>query len=161
MATILIIEENVTWKKRLSEALAPTHRLTFCKSPAESVAPMRKEAYDIIICDLPTGRDSAVEMVQDLIQETPLARVMVTSHDEKAELIVRLIRLGVFDFISKPYSGDRIKLAVTQAMENRSLKNEIDYLRRQQDVVYDFSRIIAVSPSMQKVMTATEKACQH
>lgn len=157
MATILIIEDNTTWKKCLTEALAPSHRLTFCKSFAESVVTMRKAAYEIIICDLPAGQDNAFEAVQNLIQETPSARILVTSRDEKADLIVRLMRLGVFDFIGKPYSGDRISLAVSQALENRSLKNEIDYLRRQQDVIYDFDRIIAVSPSMQKVIGAMRK----
>ena len=157
MATILIIEENPEVKKRLTEGLLPIHRVTFCRCPAEAAEPMRKAAYDIVICDLPAKPDSAVSFIQNLLQETPHARVIVTSQDERAEMIVRLIRMGVFDFIGKPYSADRIKLAVSQAMENRSLRNEIDYLRRQQDVVYDFAGIIAVSPSMQKVITTMRK----
>ncbi len=157
MAAILIIEQDGTWRTRLVEALAPTHRLTFCKSPAKAVAPLRKAAYEVIICDLTAAREEAVEFIQDLVQEVPQSRIMVTSPEEKAEFIVRLIRLGVFDFIGKPYSVDRIRLAVSQAMENRSLKNEIDYLRRQQDVVYDFSKIIAKSRSMQQVMGTMKK----
>jgi len=157
MAAILIIEQDGTWRTRLVEALAPTHRLTFCKSPAKAVAPLRKAAYEVIICDLTAAREDAVEFIQGLVQEVPQSRIMVTSPEEKAEFIVRLIRLGVFDFIGKPYSVDRIRLAVSQAMENRSLKNEIDYLRRQQDVVYDFSKIIAKSRSMQQVMGTMTK----
>jgi len=157
MAAILIIEQDGTWRTRLVEALAPTHRLTFCKSPAKAVAPLRKAAYEVIICDLTAAREEAVEFIQGLVQEVPQSRIMVTSPEEKAEFIVRLIRLGVFDFIGKPYSVDRIRLAVSQAMENRSLKNEIDYLRRQQDVVYDFSKIIAKSRSMQRVMGTMKK----
>jgi len=157
MAAILIIEQDGTWRTRLVEALAPTHRLTFCKSPAKAVAPLRKAAYEVIICDLTAAREEAVEFIQGLVQEVPQSRIMVTSPEEKAEFIVRLIRLGVFDFIGKPYSVDRIRLAVSQAMENRSLKNEIDYLRRQQDVVYDFSKIIAKSRSMQRVMGTMTK----
>jgi len=157
MAAILIIEQDGTWRTRLVEALAPTHRLTFCKSPAKAVAPLRKAAYEVIICDLTAAREEAVEFIQDLVQEVPQSRIMVTSPEERAEFIVRLIRLGVFDFIGKPYSVDRIRLAVSQAMENRSLKNEIDYLRRQQDVVYDFSKIIAKSRSMQRVMGTMTK----
>jgi len=157
MAAILIIEQDVTWRTRLVEALAPTHHLTFCKSPAKAVAPLRKAAYEVIICDLTAAREEAVEFIQDLVQEVPQSRIMVTSPEERAEFIVRLIRLGVFDFIGKPYSVDRIRLAVSQAMENRSLKNEIDYLRRQQDVVYDFSKIIAKSRSMQQVMGTMKK----
>jgi len=157
MAAILIIEQDGTWRTRLVEALAPTHSLTFCKSPAKAVAPLRKAAYEVIICDLTAAREEAVEFIQDLVQEVPQSRIMVTSPEERAEFIVRLIRLGVFDFIGKPYSVDRIRLAVSQAMENRSLKNEIDYLRRQQDVVYDFSKIIAKSRSMQQVMGTMKK----
>ena len=157
MAAILIIEQDGTWRTRLVKALAPTHRLTFCKSPAKAVAPLRKAAYEVIICDLTAAREDAVEFIQGLVQEVPQSRIMVTSPEEKAEFIVRLIRLGVFDFIGKPYSVDRIRLAVSQAMENRSLKNEIDYLRRQQDVVYDFSKIIAKSRSMQQVMGTMTK----
>ncbi len=157
MAAILIIEQDGTWRTRRVEALAPTHSLTFCKSPAKAVAPLRKAAYEVIICDLTAAREEAVEFIQDLVQEVPQSRIMVTSPEERAEFIVRLIRLGVFDFIGKPYSVDRIRLAVSQAMENRSLKNEIDYLRRQQDVVYDFSKIIAKSRSMQQVMGTMKK----
>jgi len=157
MAAILIIEQDGNWRTRLVEALASTHRLTFCKSPAKAVALLQKAAYEVIICDLTAAREAAVEFIQDLVQEVPQSRIMVTSPEEKAEFIVRLIRLGVFDFIDKPYSADRIRLAVSQAMENRSLKNEIDYLRRQQDVVYDFSKIIAKSRSMQQVMGTMKK----
>jgi len=39
-------------------------------------------------------------------------------------------------------------------MENHSLKNEIDYLRREQDVIYDTDRIISVSPAMQSTMAS-------
>jgi transcriptional regulator with PAS, ATPase and Fis domain len=51
-------------------------------------------------------------------------------------------------------------LAVYKALENRSLKNEIDYLRRQQDVVYDSERIIAVSPAMREVIHTIQKLSQ-
>ena len=51
-------------------------------------------------------------------------------------------------------------MSVHQALENRSLKNEIDYLRREQDVVYDYNRIIAVSPAMRSVMKTIKRLAQ-
>ena len=157
MATILIREENATWKALLSGALALSHRVTYCTDLSDVSEYMRKAVYDIIIFDLQAGQEAEMSLIQNLVKEAPHTRVIVTSQSEKAELIVRLIRIGVFDFVSKPYPADRIKLAVVQAMENRSLKNEIDYLRRQQDIIYDYDRIIAVSASMQKVMSTIKK----
>lgn len=157
MANILIIEEISTWKTLLSEALAPAHRLTFCKNLAEASGQMRRAVYDIIICDLQGGRDDSFRSIHDLIKESPDSRIIVTSPDEKAEMIVKLLRMGVFDFMVKPYSAERMGQAVTQALENRSLKNEIDYLRRQQDIIYDYDRIIAFSQSMQRVLSTIKK----
>jgi len=51
-------------------------------------------------------------------------------------------------------------LSVQQALENRGLKNEIDYLRREQDVVYDYNRVVAVSPAMQNVMKTIKRLAQ-
>jgi transcriptional regulator with PAS, ATPase and Fis domain len=51
-------------------------------------------------------------------------------------------------------------LAVRRALETRSLKNEIDYLRREQDVIYDPDRIIAFSPAMQQAMASMRRLSQ-
>jgi transcriptional regulator with GAF, ATPase, and Fis domain len=51
-------------------------------------------------------------------------------------------------------------MAVNQAIEKRRMKNEIDYLRRQQDVVYDYDRIIAVSPAMREIMDTIKRLAQ-
>jgi transcriptional regulator with PAS, ATPase and Fis domain len=71
--------------------------------------------------------------------------------------VVKVIRNGAFDFVVKPYSAEKIELAVNQALEKESLRNEIDYLRRQQDIIYDFDRVLAVSPVMKKVIATVKK----
>ena len=83
--------------------------------------------------------------------------MLVVSGQTKTETVVQAIKAGAFDFIVKPYSSSRIRIAVEQAVENRALKNEIDYLRRTQDITYDFDRIIAISPDMRKVISTLRK----
>jgi DNA-binding NtrC family response regulator len=70
---------------------------------------------------------------------------------------VRSLKGGAFDFIVKPFSAERIRIAVQQALEFRSLKNEIDYLRHEQDIIYDFDKIIAFSPTMKDVIKTLKK----
>jgi DNA-binding NtrC family response regulator len=71
--------------------------------------------------------------------------------------VVRSLKGGAFDFIVKPFSAERIRIAVQQALECRSLKNEIDYLRHEQDIIYDFDKIIAFSPVMKDVIKTLKK----
>ena len=157
MATVLIIEENTACMALLSKALGSTHRLTFCEDLASAAEHMKKVVYDVIIFDLQASKDAEIDFARKLLKEAPYARLIATSESEQAELIVGLIRVGVFDFLRKPYRADKINLAVSLAMENRSLRNEIDYLRRQQDVIYDYDRIIAVSPPMRQLMATIKK----
>jgi DNA-binding NtrC family response regulator len=157
MATVLIIEANTACMALLSKALGSAHRLTFCEDFAGAAEHMKKVVYDVILFDLQASKNAEINLARKLLKEAPHARLIATSDSERAELIVGLIKVGVFDFIRKPYPADKIKLAVSQAMENRSLRNEIDYLRRQQDVIYDYDRIIAVSPPMRQVMATIKK----
>ncbi len=70
---------------------------------------------------------------------------------------MKAVKAGAADFLTKPLIAEKLRLAVGKAIETRSLRNEIDYLRRQQDVAYDYERIIAESPSMKVVMDSIKR----
>ena len=97
---------------------------------------------------------NSIEKLQEYAPSTP---IIVTGHQNDSQLIVRAVKAGAFDFVTKPYPPEKIKLSVNQALEHRSLKNEIDYLRREQDVVYDYEQIIAVSATMQEVIKTIKR----
>ena len=159
MRRVLIIEENESWKTLLSKALATGYQTSLCPNETEASNKLLKEAYDVILMDmdLRPNLSEEVDFVRRFCQTAPHTPIIVTSQSEKAELIVKAIKAGATDFIAKPYSGEKIKLAINHALENKSLKNEIDYLRRQQDVIYDIERIVSVSPLMKKAISMVRK----
>jgi DNA-binding NtrC family response regulator len=157
MTKILIIEESDKWRGVLSRALSRLYELTYWPNGNGTYEKLEREKSDAIILDLGIKREdgfSLLRRLQSTIANTP---VIVTSETEKAELVVKAIKKGAFDFVPKPYSTERIKLVVEQALENRTLKNEIDYLRREQDIIYSFDRIIAYSPAMKQVIATLKK----
>ncbi len=157
MAKILIIEESRNWRSVLSKALSGLYELTYWPNGHDIHEMLRLEKSDAIILDLQIKRQDGfgfLEQLKPTIMNTP---VIVTSKIEKAELVVKAIKGGAFDFVPKPYSTERIKLVVEQALENRTLKHEIDYLRREQDIIYSFDRIIAQSPAMKQVIATLKK----
>ncbi len=98
-----------------------------------------------------------VDNIQALKEKAPYTPLIVVSERDKTDVVVQVIRAGAFDFISKPYSTNRMRIAVSQALEQRAMRNEIDYLRRTQDIPYDFDKIIAVSPVMSKVINTLKR----
>lgn len=153
MAKLLIIEQDHTSQTIASEALS-SHRIDFCPALSDACKWLQKESFDVVIANIDSNQVANIQILKEKIPNTPL---VVASGTDRTDLVVHSIRAGAFDYITKPYSPARIRIAVEQALEHRSLRSEIDYLRRTQEITYDFDKIIAFSPGMQKVISTLRK----
>ncbi len=146
--------------RTLADALAADYHISAAPNVPDATKRLTKETFSVIVLDLMDNGSEMVNILQTLSQLSPDTPVIVIGDPHDARLIVKAIKAGAFDYVTRPYPPEKIKLSVHQALENRSLKNEIDYLRREQDVVYDYNRIIAVSPAMQNVMKNIKRLAQ-
>jgi len=146
--------------RRLADALAGDYHISAAPNVLDAAKRLAKEAFSAIVLDLTDNGSDMVNILQTLNQLSPDTPVIVIGKHHDTRLIVKAIKAGAFDFVTRPYPPEKIKLSIHQALENRSLKNEIDYLRREQDVVYDYNRIIAVSPAMQNIMKTIKRLAQ-
>ena len=156
-ASIFIIGAVDAETRKLADALAVDYQIAAAPGMADAVGRLKKESFSAIIFDLPEGEINLAEIIDSLQNTAPDAPVIILGRQNDAGLIVEAIKAGAFDFVTKPYPPEKIQLSVSKALENRSLKNEIDYLRREQDVVYDYDRIIAVSPAMRNVIDTIKR----
>jgi DNA-binding NtrC family response regulator len=160
MDRILIIGEAEDETRRIADVLAAGYSISAAPSVSEAAGRIKNETFSAILFDLRDASADLENIIQILQEHAPLTPIIVTSAMNDAELIVRAIKAGAADFLTKPFVDEKIRLAVHQAIENRRLKNEIDYLRRQQDVEYDQDRIIAVSPVMQEIMGTIKRVAR-
>jgi DNA-binding NtrC family response regulator len=157
---ILIIGNDEAQTRSFADALAAEFQISATPGVADAVERMKKNTFKAIILDLADDDALITHNLQSLQQDAPYTPIIVTSAQQDADIVVKAVKAGAFDYITKPFSSEKLKLAIYKALETRSLKNEIDYLRRQQDVVYDPERIIAVSPTMQEVIQTIRKLSQ-
>lgn len=156
MISVLIFEKDAEWRKVLSEALAEGHDLIF-RDDSDARAVIQSKQFNLIIIDLlsvPSGVFKLLGWIKSTVPEVP---VIITSQSETAELVVKAIKQGAFDFIVKPFSSARIGHVVQQALADRNFKNEINYLRHEQDIIYNFDHVVAESPNMKAVLNTLRK----
>ena len=154
---IIIIGGAAEETRSLGEVLATDYHISAATNVMEAAKRMAKEAFTAVVFSLRGNDSDVVNILQTLQQLSPNTPVVIIGDPHDTRLIVNAIKAGAFDFLTRPCPPEKIRLALHQALENRSLKNEIDYLRREQDAVYDYNRIIAVSPAMQKVIESIKK----
>jgi DNA-binding NtrC family response regulator len=157
---ILIVGEIEAEVQALAEALAQEFILSLAGTLPEARKRLQKEGFALIIFD---AREEAAQMtdtLRALQQLAPFTPIIVTSLHQDARTIVAAVKAGAADFIARPLTIEKLRLSAHRLMENQRLKNEIDYLRREQDVIYDTDRIIAVSPAMQGAMASIRRLAQ-
>ncbi len=157
MKKILIIEDNINWQKYLSNALGQDYKLYFCYDDETIIRRLHLENFNLVIFNIDFRPEDPFALLKKIKSALSNIPVIITSRTEKAELVVRCIKEGAFDFITKPYIAEKIFLSVEKAFKNRGLKGELDYLRHEQDIIYDFDRIVAASPIMKDTIKVLKK----
>jgi DNA-binding NtrC family response regulator len=157
---ILIIGEVEEEAGAYADALAQDFTLSFAPSILDAGKRLQKEAFALLLFDLRDRHTEIEGVLGALHQLSPHTPVIVVSRVPDSEQIVAAVKAGAADFITKPFAPEKLRHSALRALEHRSLRNEIDYLRREQDVVYDPLRIISVSPAMQKTMSGIRRLAQ-
>jgi len=158
---ILIVGELNEQSRSHADALAADYHISAAPNVLDAAKRCQSESFSAIIFDLVDERLDLAELLHTLQNLSPNTPILVVSEFQQADLIVSAVKAGATDFVTKPIVGEKLKLSLQKALENRSLRNEIDYLRREQDVVYAYDRIIAVSPAMQAVMATIQKMSRN
>lgn len=157
MSSLLVIENDEQWRDLLMDALSGDYLVSYCSTGGDIVQKIKLAHFDLVLLDLENGGPGPLAVLVEVKRLLPFTPVVVTCRTEKAEVVVSAIKLGAQDFIVKPYTAATIKVSLGKALENISLKHEINCLRREQDVIYDLDKIIASSKSMQRVIADVRK----
>ena len=126
--TILIIDDEKTIRWSLSEALRDQYEILDAETAAQGLRLFKERSPDLILLDMKLPDGDGLEILKTLKADDPsLPVIMMTAYGE-VETAVEAMKAGAYDFILKPYSLDKLRVTITNALENQRLKSEIAYL---------------------------------
>jgi len=161
MKDILLVGPAPEWREALKKAVEPVFHLEYCPYDKAISTHLRDKEYLVILLSLHLLESQvSLDLLRQIKRISPFTPVIAMSEEEKTSLVVEVIREGAFDFIAKPFERQKVLLSVERAVESKRLKSEIDYLRREQDIIYDFDAIIASSPVMKRTIGILKKFSQ-
>jgi DNA-binding NtrC family response regulator len=117
----------------------------------EAFEKMRENLFDIIITDLKMPGIDGMEVLRTFRREYPDAIVIMITGFSTVETAVEAMKLGAFDYISKPFTPDEVSIVVKKAIEKKSLLLENIYLRQELQEKYGFPNIVGKSRKMQEI----------
>ena len=113
--------------------------------------------YDLALLDMKLPDINGMDILQRVKCENLDICVIVMTGYSSVKNAVEAMKLGAFDYISKPFTDDELLISVQRALENKGLKEENLALRHQLSERYDFGNIIGEAPQILKIFDAIRK----
>jgi DNA-binding NtrC family response regulator len=160
MSKILIVEDEESIRRVLVRILNEEdsnfeiHEASDGKKGLESIS---KENFDLVLCDIKMPKIDGIELLQRTRKKnSSLPFIMLTGHGN-VETAVESMKLGAYDFISKPPDLNRLLTSVRNALEKKELVTENKILRKKVEKRY---QIIGESKSIKAIHELIDKVAQ-
>jgi DNA-binding NtrC family response regulator len=155
---ILVVDDDLEMCGLLSDALkGEGFSVTATGDSLEASKILKKEDFDVLVTDLKMKGLKGLDLLEETKKVAPLTPVIIITAFGTIESAIRAMKMGAYDYITKPFQMDELLLIVKKALENRLLKKEVVRLRKEVESRYDFHQLIGKSPLMVKIYDLIER----
>ncbi len=155
---ILVVDDDVEMCRMVADILKGAgYSALAVHDSLEAAKLLNKEEFDIVVTDLKMKGLKGLDLLEETKKVAPLTPVIIITAFGTIESAIKAMKLGAYDYITKPFKKDELVLAVRKALENRLLKKEVVRLRREVEFRYHFHQLIGKSPPMLKIYDLIEK----
>ncbi|MBT8261866.1 MAG: sigma-54 dependent transcriptional regulator [Bacteroidia bacterium] len=140
MPKILIIEDEAAIRRVLVKILSEesdTYQVTEAEDGLEGIEKIKKEDYDLILCDIKMPKMDGVEVLEAVKKIKPEVPIVMISGHGDLDTAVNTMRLGAFDYISKPPDLNRLLNTVRIALDRKELVVENKRLKKKVSKNYE------------------------
>jgi len=170
MKQILLIEDEEPIRRVMVRILSDesaSYEITEAENGKQGLSKLEKNPYDLVLCDIKMPKMDGIEVLEAAkAKGLHVPFIMLTGHGN-VETAVEAMKLGAYDFISKPPDLNRLLTAVRHAIENKTLRKENLTLKRkvaqkytivgESDTVLQMKEMIAkVAPTDARVLITGE-----
>ena len=165
MFSVLVVDDEESMRHMLSIILKKEGYDIVCAEGGEQALKiLGKDEFDFVICDIKMPGVDGVDFLkrlkteQDIISQPTI--VMMSAYGT-IDMAIECMRLGAYDYISKPFKADEMILTLKKAEERERLKSENLRFKQALQAEYDFKNIIAKSHQMIEIFQLIKKVADY
>jgi len=160
MSKILIIEDEAAIRRVLVKILSEendTYQVDEAEDGAAGLDKIKNNDYDLVLCDIKMPKMDGVEVLEEVKKIKPeIPMVMISGHGDM-ETAIHTMRLGAFDYISKPPDLNRLLNTVRNALDKKQLVVENKILKKKVSKNYE---MVGESEAISHIKLMIDKVAQ-
>jgi DNA-binding NtrC family response regulator len=155
--TILIVDDDKIIRDSLREFLSlDGYVAEGAENLRQAITRLRTQSFALVIADVHLPDGDGLDLLDILRRDHPRTVVIIITGYGTIESAVRAIKLGAYDYLTKPIVDDELRLAVERALKQRSLIAENDRLRLQLQQKYSLENVLSQNYKMARIFELIE-----
>ncbi len=151
--TILIVDDDLAHLRMLQTVLKSLgHKVETATDGSEAIIMAKEKPCDLILMDVRMANVDGIEALRRIKEFNPALPIIIMTAYSSVDTAVEAMKLGAYDYLTKPLNFEEMKLIIERAMEHLQLKLENRLLKEQVASGNSFAEIIGSSNAMQKVL---------
>jgi len=151
MSNILLIEDEDSIRRVLKKVLQQdnqSYKFTEATDGQEGILTVKKQHFDLILCDIKMPKKDGIEVLDFIRNHTPSTPVVMISGHGNLETAVQAMRMGAFDYISKPPDLNHLLSTVRSALQSESQSISVQKIIKKPNVS---QQMVGESDAMQRI----------
>jgi two-component system, NtrC family, response regulator HydG len=150
---ILLVEDQQATREFVAMILSDAgYRTETAADGAEALRKLEGSSYDLVLADLKLGDMSGIDVLRKAITlEDPPVAIIITAHGT-IENAVEAIKIGAYDYLTKPVGSDDLLMSIGRALKHRELTSRVRKLESQLERDFQIDNLVAKSGRMRQVI---------
>lgn len=155
---ILVVDDEASMREMLSIMLRRDgFDVVEAADGKQGLELYRQSDFELVLSDIRMPHKTGIEMLREIKNQNSEALVIMMTAFSTTEEAVEAMKLGAYDYITKPFKTDEVRLVIAKALEKTDLKRENSALKAALGERYSFSNLVGKSPVMQRVYSLIER----
>jgi DNA-binding NtrC family response regulator len=147
---VLIVDDEAGVRESLRMVLKNTYEAVAVASAPEALSQLQAASVDVVLLDIVMPGIDGLELLEEIRGRHPTLPVVMLTATRTVKTAVTAMKLGAFDYLTKPFDVDQLRVVLDKATENAALVREVEALRSEVGRRYQIDNIVGRSPGMQE-----------
>ena len=155
--TLLIVDDEPGARESLEVILEDDYYVLSVGSGQEALKTLQQKPINLILLDVNMPDMDGLTVLRKIKEQDEEIDVIMVSALNQARKAVDAIKLGAYDYITKPYEPEDILSTVNRVISKQKLYKELDFLRREVEESRGFDQIVSQDKAMQEIFQLIKK----
>jgi two-component system, NtrC family, response regulator PilR len=158
---ILVVDDEESIREFLEIMLKKEgYEVTIAEDGAKAKEVLSKKTFDMVISDLQMPNVTGIELLKYVKESYPdLVFMMITAFGT-TENAVEAMKMGAYDYLTKPFKIDEVRINVANALRTKDLEVENKVLKKEMQKEYTFQNMVGNSEAMHKIFDLVKRVSQ-